>query len=93
MIEARPPIEYILYNIQLYRLSAHIVIIMLATLIALAWNHHTDQEPTMFGVFFVSLVSLFSATYFISLHADLAEGLLVSTFVEEKLAAINETSH
>lgn len=31
------------------------------------------------------IVSLFMVTYFISFHADLAEGILVSVFVEEKL--------
>lgn len=58
---------------------------MIATLIALAANQHTDYPPNVVGVFFVSLVSLFSVTYFIGLHGDLAEGILVSVFVEERL--------
>lgn len=55
---------------------------MAATLIALAANDHTDFSPNIVGVFFVAMVSLFSVTYFIGLHGDLAEGILVSIFVE-----------
>lgn len=55
---------------------------MISTLIAFASNKHTDQHPGIFGVFFVAMVSLFSVTYFISLHADLAEGILISIFLE-----------
>ena len=31
------------------------------------------------------MVSLFAVTYFVSLHSDISEGLLVSVFVEEKV--------
>lgn len=58
---------------------------MIATLIALAANTHTNNSPNIIGVIFVAIVSLFSVTYFISLHGDLAEGILVSIFVEERL--------
>lgn len=57
---------------RLYRLSAHIMIIMIATLIALSANKHTEHYPNIAGVMFVAVVSLFSVTYFISLHGDLA---------------------
>lgn len=31
------------------------------------------------------MVALFMVTYFISFHGDIAEGILVSVFVEEKV--------
>jgi len=74
---------------KLYRLSAHIIIIMIATLISFSANKHTESSPNILGVFFVAVVSLFSVTYFISLHGDLAEGILVSIFVEERLNGMN----
>jgi hypothetical protein len=45
---------------------------MIATLIALSANKHTEHYPNIAGVMFVAVVSLFSVTYFISLHGDLA---------------------
>ena len=57
---------------RLYRLCAHITIMMIATLIAFSSNKYTDEKPGVVGVFFVALVSLFTVTYFISLHGDLA---------------------
>jgi hypothetical protein len=54
----------------------------MSTLISLAHNNHTYNHPNVVGVFFVALVSLFTVTYFISLHGDLAEGILISIFVE-----------
>jgi hypothetical protein len=68
---------------QLYRLSAHIVIMMMATLIAFGANSHINNssQPNIVGVLFVVIVSLFSVTYFISMHGDLAEGILVSIFI------------
>ncbi len=53
---------------------------MIATLISFSSNKNTNQEPGVFGVFFVAIVSLFTVTYFITLHGDLAEGVLVSIF-------------
>ena len=35
------------------------------------------------GVIYIAVVSLFTVTFFLGLHADLAEGLLISTFIEE----------
>lgn len=57
---------------RLYRICAHITIMMIATLIAFAGNKYTDNHPGVVGVFFVAIVSLFTVTYFISLHGDLA---------------------
>lgn len=65
---------------RLYRICAHITIMMIATLISFGSNKNTNQEPGVFGVFFVAIVSLFTVTYFITLHGDLAEGVLVSIF-------------
>lgn len=45
---------------------------MVATLIAFGANSHTVHSPNIIGVLFVSVVALFSVTYFISLHGDLA---------------------
>lgn len=71
--------------IQLYRLSAHVLIMTIATLIAFGGNNHTDYAPNIWGIFFVSVVSLFSVTYFVAFHGDLAEGVYISTIVEERL--------
>lgn len=71
--------------IQLYRLSAHVLIMTIANLIAFGYNNHTDSAPNIWGILFVSLVSLFSVTYFVALHGDLAEGVYISTIVEERL--------
>jgi hypothetical protein len=64
---------------------------MMATLIAFAANAngYSNGSPNIVGVIFVAVVSLFSVTYFISLHGDLAEGILVSIFVEERLNGMN----
>lgn len=62
---------------------------MIATFIVLAANTHTEHSPKIVSALFVSLVSLFLVTYFISIHGDLAEGILVSVFVEERLNGIN----
>lgn len=70
---------------RLYRLSAHILIMTIATLIAFGANNHTDIAPRILGILFVSLVSLFSVTYFVAFHGDLAEGIYISTIVEERL--------
>ena len=40
-------------------------------------------ESDILGVLYIAVVSLFTITFFLGLHADLAEGLLISTFVEE----------
>jgi hypothetical protein len=57
---------------------------MMATMIAFGANSKTNSssDPNILGVLFVAVVSLFSVTYFISLHGDLAEGILVSVFIE-----------
>lgn len=65
---------------RLYRICAHITLMMMATLIAFGSNKNTYESPGVFGVFFVAIVSLFTVTYFIALHGDLAEGILVSVF-------------
>jgi hypothetical protein len=64
---------------------------MIATLIAFGANSkvNSSSNPNIIGVLFVSIVSLFSVTYFISLHGDLAEGILVSAFIEERLNGMN----
>jgi hypothetical protein len=35
------------------------------------------------GVVYIAVVSLFTVTFFLGLHSDLAEGMLISTFIEE----------
>jgi hypothetical protein len=56
---------------------------MMATLIAFGaiTKINDSSSPNIIGVLFVAVVSLFSVTYFISLHGDLAEGILVSIFI------------
>jgi hypothetical protein len=55
---------------------------MIATLIALNSNKHTDNNPNLIGIIFVAIVSFFTCTYFIAFYGDLAEGVLISVFVE-----------
>jgi hypothetical protein len=47
---------------------------MMATLIAFGASTKTNSSsnPDIVGVLFVAVVSLFSVTYFISLHGDLS---------------------
>lgn len=55
--------------------------IALATLLSLAANNHVDNPPTSLGVIFIAIISLFSVTYFIGLHGDLAEGIYISVIL------------
>lgn len=81
--------------LQLYRLSAHIVFMMMATLIAFGASTKTNSSsnPDIVGVLFVAVVSLFSVTYFISLHGDLSQGILVSIFIEQRLNGMNQAQN
>ena len=37
------------------------------------------------GFLLVMIISLFTVTLFVSFHGDVAEGILISIFIEEKL--------
>ncbi len=50
----------------------------------------SSGEASFFGMAFIIIVSLFTITYFVSFHGDLAEGILVSIFIEEKLSDDSE---
>lgn len=85
MTDARPPTEYLFTYFQLFRISAHGILIAITCAISFLISKQHEGNNTIQGVVFCMLISLFMVTYFISFHADLAEGILVSVFVEEKL--------
>ncbi len=64
-------------------MAAHILIITLVTFISLLTVKSFSGESDIWGILYIAVVSLFTITFFLGLHADLAEGLLISTFVEE----------
>lgn len=70
---------------RLFRISAHAILVGLSTGLAFLFSKQHDGNNTIVGIVFCFMVSLFTVTYFISLHSDISEGLLVSVFVEEKV--------
>ena len=44
-----------------------------------------DKGMDIEGVIVIILLSYFMATYFISMHGDISEGIMISIFLEEKL--------
>lgn len=70
---------------RLFRLAAHALLIFLTAITAIESSRTPSGGSTISGFIFVGIVALFVVTYFISLHADIAEGILTSIFIEEKL--------
>jgi hypothetical protein len=53
----------------------------IVTFISLLTVKAYSGQASITGIFGIALVSLFTVTFFIGLHGDLAEGLLISAFV------------
>ena len=70
---------------QLYRLCAHVFLMSLASLIAITSNRVSGEKMDIAGVIVIFIISMFVVTYFVCFFADMAEGLLVSVFLEEML--------
>lgn len=68
---------------RVYRLAAHILLMTIVSFISLLSVKAASGQASISGIFFIALISLFTVTFFIGLHGDLAEGLLMSTFIEE----------
>lgn len=74
---------------RLYRLCAHIVLMSIAVLVSAEARKIVDAKMDIAGVLVMFAISMFTITYFIGFYGDIAEGLLVSVFVEEKLSDPN----
>ena len=62
----------------------------MVTVISIGTMKGSSGEASLMGMIFIMIVSLFTVSYFISFHGDLAEGLLISIFIEEKLANVEQ---
>jgi hypothetical protein len=80
MTTVKPPIEYYFYLKKVFRLAAHLLIVSIVTLIALG-SMKTSGSGDIGGILYIVVISIFTITFFIGLHGDLAEGLLISTFI------------
>ena len=67
------------------------MIVFLVAVISIGTMKGSSGDASIVGMVFIMIISLFTITYFICLHADIAEGLLISIFVEEKLTDRVET--
>lgn len=66
---------------RVYRLAAHLILMSIVTFISLLSVKSYSGHSEITGTLGIAVVSLFTVTFFIGLHGDLAEGLLISTFV------------
>lgn len=89
-IAVRLPTGYNISIIQIYRLCAHAVLAGIASFISFQISRQHDGSSTIYGVIFIFVVAMFTVSYFISLHGDIAEGILISIFVEEKLSYLRD---
>ena len=57
----------------------------LVSVIAIYSSKISDDKMDISGVIVVFLVSMFTVTYFVCFFGDMAEGLLISIYLEEML--------
>jgi len=56
--------------------------VSIVTLIALgSMKNSASGAGDIAGILYIVVISIFTITFFISLHGDMAEGLLISTFI------------
>lgn len=65
------------------RLGAHATLVGVVSFITVFMMEGSGGSQIM-GVVFIMVISLFTVTLFVSFHADVSEGILISMFVEEK---------
>lgn len=73
--------------IQLYRVGAHGLLVGLTLLASIGYMALVN-EPSIWAGLFIAGSSFFIVTFFVSLHADAAEALLI-TFLAELLLSHN----
>ena len=57
----------------------------ICSLIAITTNKVSSDKMDIAGVVVIIFISLFTVTYFVCFFGDIAEGLLLSVFLEEHL--------
>ena len=68
---------------QTYRLAAHAMIVSVVTFISVMTVKSYSGKSDIDGILYVAMISLFTITFFIGLHGDMADGLMISAYVEE----------
>jgi len=63
-------------------LAAHFLIASIVTFISVLTVKSYSGQSDIDGILYVALMSIFTITFFIGLHGDMAEGLLISAFIE-----------
>jgi hypothetical protein len=72
----------------MYRVGAHLVLVGLTVLASIGYMVG-NNEVSVWAVLFIAVSSFFVVTFFISVHADAAEALLI-TFLTEMLLSHNQ---
>ena len=75
---------------RVYRLGAHGTLISLVGLIAIFTMIGKSGLSSIYGIIFIMALAFFMLTFFISLHPDMGEGILISVFLEERLEEFKE---
>jgi hypothetical protein len=68
---------------QTYRLAAHVMIASIVTFISTMTIKSYSGRSEIEEILYIAMISLFTITFFIGLHGDMADGLMISAFVEE----------
>lgn len=67
---------------RLYRLGAHGLLIAVIGFIAILTMIGKSGLSSIFGIIFITALAFFMITFFISIHPDIGEGILISVFLE-----------
>ena len=78
---------------RVFRLGAHGCLITLIGLIAIFAMIGKSGLSSIYGIIFIMALAFFMVTFFISLHPDMGEGILVSVFLEERLDDVKELGY
>lgn len=66
-------------------MGSHVFLAGICSLIAITSNKVSSEKMDIAGVVVIIFISLFTVTYFVCFFGDIAEGLLLSVFLEEHL--------
>jgi hypothetical protein len=59
------------------------MIVSVVTFISVMTVKSYSGKSDIDGILYVAMISLFTITFFVGLHGDMADGLMISAFVEE----------
>ena len=59
------------------------MIVSIVTFISVMTVKSYSGKSDIEGILYVAMMSLFTITFFVGLHGDMADGLMISAFVEE----------